>query len=72
MKTKVCEAEQHHNCEDCMRLGDTVEVCNSEDDKYYNGDFGVIIDIKDDMYLVNFRNINATAWFNKYEIKSKE
>jgi len=54
-----------------MNRGDTVEVYDAEDTYFCKGDFGVLIDIKDDRYLVEFRNIPATAWFNKNEIRVK-
>lgn len=55
-----------------MNRGDTVEVYDAEDTYFCKGDFGVLIDIKDDRYLVELRNIPATAWFDKNEIKVKE
>lgn len=55
-----------------MKLGDIVEICDTEDCYFCKGDFGIVIDIKDDKCLISFRNISATAWFNKNEIKIKE
>lgn len=54
-----------------MRLGDNVEVYDAEDTYFCKGDFGVLIDIKDGKYLIEFRNIPATAWFDKNEIRVK-
>lgn len=54
-----------------MNIGDTVEVYDAVEPWFCRGDFGVLLDIKDDKYLVEFRNIPATAWFEEHEIRVK-
>lgn len=54
-----------------MKRGDEVIVTTDklEDTDIICGDHGIVIDIQNDNYLVDFRSINATLWVKNNEVK---
>lgn len=57
-----------------MLIGDDVVVVvdRLEDPDIVRGDYGVIIGLDENRYLVDFRSIRATVWVTYDEIKAKE